>query len=35
MNNQEFNVSSERVTLPFNLKDLLTVAFRYKRTAVL
>ena len=35
MNNQEFNVSSERVTLPFNLKDLLTVAFRYKRTGVL
>jgi len=33
MNNQEFNLGGERPTLPFNVKDLLAVGFRYKRTA--
>lgn len=35
MNNQEFDSGSDRAALPFNLKDLLAVGFRYKRTAVL
>ncbi len=35
MNNQEFDSGSDRAALPFNLKDVLAVGFRYKRTAVL
>jgi len=33
MDNQEFNLSSERAIFPFSLKDLLAIGFRYKRTA--
>jgi len=33
MNNLEFKLGSERASLPFNVKDILAAAFRYKRTA--
>ena len=35
MNNQEFDLGTDRAALPFSLKDALAAGFRYKRTAVL
>jgi len=35
MSNHEFNLGTDKPTLPFNAKDVLAAAFRYKRTALL
>lgn len=35
MSNQDLQLDAGKATLPFNLKDILAAAFRYKRTAAL
>jgi len=35
MNNHDLNLETDKPALPFNVKDILAAAFRYKRTAAL
>jgi len=35
VNNHEFDLSQEKAALPFDLKGILTIGFRYKKTAAL